>query len=76
MTIAHRRRTGFIVALALAGSLLAARPVWADPLQIEIANVGETFTREVGAPKLMPGNLAEVTAVTSHPTRSPSSMSM
>ncbi len=64
MTIAHRR-SGFLVALALAGSLLAARPVRADPLQIEIANAGETFTREVGAPKLMPGNLAEVTAVTS-----------
>ncbi len=64
MTIPHRRPAS-IVALALAGSLLAACPAWAEPLQIEIANAGETFTQEVGAPKLMPGNLAEVTAVTS-----------
>jgi hypothetical protein len=62
MTIAHRLP---IVAIALAGSLLAAQPALADTPQIEIANVGETYTQEVGAPKLMPGNLAEVTAVTS-----------
>jgi Domain of unknown function (DUF3859) len=65
MTIDPRHLTGAAVAIALAGFLLAARPVLADPLQIEIANAGETYTQEVGAPKLMPGNLAEVTAVTS-----------
>ena len=62
--IDHRPQAGFAVATLLAGCLLASHPARADALQIEIANVGETFTKEVGPPKLMPGNLAEVTAVT------------
>jgi hypothetical protein len=51
--------------VALAGVILAAGPARAAPLQIEVAGAGEVFTRDVGEPKLLPGNLAPVSGVTS-----------
>lgn len=50
---------GWLVGLAV----VVAGPVLAEPLRFEIAGVGEVAAQDLGDGKLLPGNLAEVTGV-------------
>jgi hypothetical protein len=53
---------GCLVVMLASGMARAAPPA---PLQLEVAGAGEVVAQDVGEAKLLPGNLAGVTGVTS-----------